>query len=430
MTGRFWILLLAVFLLLLAGMFLLQGKVILLAVPLIVYLLLSIMHSPRKAKLRAERQLSAQVIPQNTSLMVKVGLVNEGSTIDECLVEDVIPFGLQKTEGETRRLLSLAPGEQLDNEIKVKASRGRFGLNVVIAQVQDHFGLFARRLDLPTVGNFQALPDIPHLRNIRILPRQTRGISGPIPARLGGSGMTFWGVREFQLGDALRQINWKVSSRTQDELFTNEFEQERIADVGLILDARTQTNLTSGHISLFEYSVLATAALAEAFLLDGHRVSMLIYGYGMERIYPGYGKLQRELILHALAGAQPGSNLALENFSHLPVRLFPAQSQLVVVSPVSPRDYPAYLRLKKNGYEVMVVSPNPVDFEASFFRNVPELPQAVRLANVERDLWLRKLARLGIQVIDWPVDQPLEAALRVVLNRQPLFRRNPRLILT
>jgi uncharacterized protein (DUF58 family) len=102
---------------------------------------------------------------------------------------------------------------------------------------------------------------------------------------------------------------------------------------------------------------------------------------------------------------------------------------LVVVSPVSPRDYPAYLRLKKNGYEVMVVSPNPVDFEASFFRNVPELPQAVRLAKVERDLWLRKLARLGIQVVDWPVDEPLEAALRVVLNRQPLFRRNPRLIL-
>jgi uncharacterized protein (DUF58 family) len=78
----------------------------------------------------------------------------------------------------------------------------------------------------------------------------------------------------------------------------------------------------------------------------------------------------------------------------------------------------------------MVVSPNPVDFEASFFKDNPELPQAIRLANVERQLWMQKLTRLGVQVVDWPVDQSLETALHVILNRQPMFNRNPRLILT
>ena len=59
--------------------------------------------------------------------------------------------------------------------------------------------------------------------------------------------MSFWGVREYQMGDSLRHINWKIAARRMiaarqaQELFTNEFEQERIADVGLILDARDQT---------------------------------------------------------------------------------------------------------------------------------------------------------------------------------------------
>ncbi len=430
MTGRFWFLLLAIFLLLLAGLVSLQGKIILLAVPLVVYLFVSILHAPEKIQLRADRTLSAKVVPQNSPVSVKVSIVNEGHSLDECWIVDPVPAGLKRIEGETSRLTALATGQELENEFKLMASRGRFNLQTISVLAQDHFGLTQKQMNLATTGDFQALPEIPHLRNVKILPRQTRGFSGPIPARASGSGMIFWGVREFQLGDTLRQINWKISSRSPQDFFSNEFELERIADVGLILDARLQTNLVAGHQTLFEYSVLATAALAEAFLFDGHRVSMLIYGYGMERIYPGYGKIQRERILHALAGAEPGSNLALENFSHLPTRLFPAQSQLVVISPITPRDYSAFVRLRKNGYEVMLVSPNPVDFEARFFQQVPELSQAIRLAHLERDLWLRKLARLGVQVVDWPVDQSLETALRIVLSRQPVIRRNPRLILS
>jgi uncharacterized protein (DUF58 family) len=430
MTVRFWTLLLVILMITIAGLGGMQGKFLLLTVPLVVYLLFSIKNSPLEARMRAERTMGARIVHQDSPVTMKVVVSNDGPALDECLILDPLPSGLKISEGEARKLLTVLPGEQLENRIVVTASRGRFGLHRISVIAQDHFGLFARRLELPTTGDLQVLPVIPHLRNLKILPRQTRSFSGPIPARLGGSGMIFWGVREFQTGDALRQINWKKSSHYTQNLFTNEFEQERIADVGLILDARTKTNLTSGQFTLFEYSILAAAALAEAFLFDGHRVSLLIYGYGMERVYPGYGKIQREMILQALAGAEPGSNLALEDFSHLPVRLFPAQSQLVVVSPISPRDYFAYLRLRKNGYDVMVVSPNPIDFEASFFQDVPELPQAIRLAKVERELWLRKLARLGVQVIDWPVDSPLDFALRANLYRQPVIRRNPRMILT
>lgn len=429
MTGRFWFLALAIFILILAGMGLLVGELIILALPLLVYLAFSILGLPGGVNIQVERKLSARVLPQNAIVDVDVNLENSGEAVDELQVVDSIPGALELLEGENTWLGSLALQANIHLRYSLRSHRGKYSYKNLQVIARDHFGLLQKDFILRAPGEFQALPELPKLKNIRILPSQTRGFFGPIPSRQRGSGMIFWGVREFHLGDPLRQVNWKVTSKHNENLFTNEFEMERLADVGLILDARRQTDLTVNNETFFEYCVLATAALAEAFLAEGHRVSMLIYGYGMERIFPGYGKIQKERILHALAGAEPGSNYALENFNFLPTRLFPAKSQLVVISPVDPRDYPAYIRLRRNGYEVMVVSPNPVEFEARNYMNTPMLNRALRLARVERNLWLRHLTRLGIQVVDWSVDQPFDAAIHSALGRQPVYRRNPRMIL-
>ncbi len=175
---------------------------------------------------------------------------------------------------------------------------------------------------------------------------------------------------------------------------------------------------------IFEHSVQATAALAETFLADGHRVSLLTYGYGMLRVYPGYGKVQRELILRVLAEVEPGSNFALESLNYLPTRLFPARSQLVMVSPLGPEDTPGFARLRKEGYDVLLVSPDPVRFEARLLEDTPSLQTALRLARLERGLLLHRLNRLGVLVVDWPVDQSLDLTLQAVLGRQRLFHRN------
>jgi uncharacterized protein (DUF58 family) len=385
--------------------------------------------------LKAERSVSARVVSQDSPVGIQVRLVNAGPAVDELLLEEITPAPLQPIQGIMKRLAPLGAAGEIRLDYSVMASRGHFSLQSVLVEAREHFGLLHQPVLLEAPIEFQALPSIPILHNLQIRPRQTRGFFGPIPSRQSGSGIIFWGVREFHLGDTLRQINWKVSSRHPVNFFTNEFEMERIADIGLILDARKQTNLIAGHMTLFEYSVLATAALAEAFLADGHRVSMLIYGYGIQRVFPGYGKVQRERILQALAGAEPGSNFALENFSHLPTRLFSAQSQLVVISPVTPRDYSAYVQLRKNGYDILLVSPNPIDFEAHLYKDNPdqipaEYPQALRLARLERQLWLRKLARLGIQVVDWPIDASLDAAMRTVKGQQTMTRRNPRFMIS
>jgi uncharacterized protein (DUF58 family) len=273
---------------------------------------------------------------------------------------------------------------------------------------------------LPAAAQLLVLPEVWRLRPIAIWPRQTRGFAGPIPARQAGTGVDFLGVREYQMGDPQHRINWRVTTRHAQTLFTNQFEQERITDVGLILDTRRHSDLRSNGEALFEHAVCATASLAEAFLKDGHRVGLLLYGYGMERTFPGYGRVQRQRILNALTRARTGMNYALENLDRLPTRLFPAQSQLVIVSSLGQEDVSTLTSLRARGYEIAVICPDAVSFEVRGRDSLSCSGLAPRLARIERSLWLRSLQRVGIQVVDWQVDQPLDQAIHTALRRRPV----------
>jgi uncharacterized protein (DUF58 family) len=233
----------------------------------------------------------------------------------------------------------------------------------------------------------------------------------------------FFGVREYQVGDPRRWINWRVSARHPRTIFTNEFEQERIADVGLILDARRRNDIRLEGEVLFEHAVRATASLAEVFLSDGNRVGLLVYGGFLRWTFPGYGKVQRERILRALARAETGESMVFESLEYLPTRYFPARSQLILISPLCKEDLPVLTRLRARGYQLLVISPNPVTFEEKALGTRPGVPLASRIARLERSLLLRKMPQAGIQIVDWRVDEPFDQAIHASLGRLPHWFR-------
>jgi uncharacterized protein (DUF58 family) len=267
-------------------------------------------------------------------------------------------------------------------------------------------------------------PPVSRVRNIAIRPRRTRVHSGMIPARAGGTGTEFFGVREYQPGDPPRAINWRASARYSDSLYANEYQQERVADVGIILDGRPRTNEFARGRSLFEHSVQATASLADTLLNQGNRVGLLLYASYLRWTFPGYGKIQRERILHALANAQTGDSQVFYDLTYIPTRLFPSESQLVFVSPLADDDLKPLIQLRARGYDVLVVSPNPVKFELAYLpRSNPSFELAGRVVRMERLLLLQKLQRAGIHVLDWDVAEPFDLLVRRRLGRVPVWLR-------
>jgi uncharacterized protein (DUF58 family) len=266
------------------------------------------------------------------------------------------------------------------------------------------------------------LPTVARVRRIAIRPRETRVYSGVIPAHQGGTGIEFFGLREYQMGDSPHHINWRVSARQGEALYSNEYEQERVADVGVVLDGRRRVNDFGRGRSIFEDSVIAAVAVSSALLSDGNRVGVFIYGRRLKWTSPGYGKHQRERIMQDLALAEIGET---ENFNSLiiPRRLFPPKSQLILISPLSTDDLPVLAQLRVKGYQLMVISPDPVSFEARGLADHPSVRLAARIARLEREVLLRSLRRAGIQVVNWDVALPFDQEARAALSRPSTFLR-------
>jgi len=406
-----------------------SGEILLLTIPFILVLSAAFFYAPAVPNLQIKRSFSEDYVSPGKIITVSILIQNQGESLDEFYIEDRLPPKLEVIEGETFLLTRLPKGDRVEFHYQVRGDRGSYPFEKIHIRCNDALGLVNRQGWVNAVGQIFVKPAVRKLRSIPIRPLNTHLFTGPIPAHRGGSGLNFFEVREYNLGDPLRQINWKITARHDDDLYTNHFELERVADVGIILDARQQTDMTIPlkndpdnqplAISLFEHSVLATAALSDLFLRDGHRVGLLVYGRGQHATFPGYGKIQRERILRALAQARTGDNMALESLSYLPTRFFPSRSQIVFISPLSPADPPILTQLLANGYRILIISPDSVSFEAQSLPENFDTLYAFRLARIERTLLIRRLQRFGITVVDWQVDQPLETILRNVLFRAP-----------
>ena len=135
-------------------------------------------------------------------------------------------------------------------------------------------------------------------------------------------------------------------------------------------------------------------------------------------------KIQRERILHALANAKTGESQVFSDLEHLPTRLFPPESQIIFVSPLIDDDLMPLVQLRAQGYEVLVVSPNPVKFEFSYLPEPnPNVDLAGRVIHMERVILLQKMQRAGIHVLDWDVREPFDLLVKRRLGHSPVWLR-------
>jgi uncharacterized protein (DUF58 family) len=429
-TRSFWIIGILVSVMVLGGLLTVKSELVALALPLMAYLVVAVIFAPGEPKLTARRVMSTDRITQGMDFTVGIQVRNENGRIEELHLSELSPLKYQKLAGDIYRITHLKPGESIDYEYSMQGWRGRYHFDGLLARITDPFGVFEIHKGLPAAGDVLIYPQVSSIKPIPIRPPHTKGFSGPISSRKSGAGMDFLGVRQYHLGDSLRRVNWKKSVRHTVDLFTNEYEQERIADVGLILDARPHCDISFQGQRLFEYSVQATASLAEMFLDQGHCLSLLVYSTGVTRVFPGYGKIQRERILRALAKAETGFNYVMEHLQYLPARLLPPRGQLVYISPLAVRDLEPLLRFRAQGYRVLVVSPDPLYFEqrAEADASQPDFQLAVRFAKIERNLLYRSLYRAGIQVVKWEVSQSLSTVLDQIPFQKMLQQRTLRVV--
>jgi uncharacterized protein (DUF58 family) len=364
---------------------------------------------------KAEWEVSRRIDPDETHAgepcRVKVIVGWSGNAFpQEVWINDAIPHGL-RVEGTPTYHGTMEAGKRCELVYTASGTRGRYDLRGVTVRRVDLLGLNQDDAFISCPGQLFVLPAMERIQKVSIFPRRTRTYAGVIRSRESGAGVEFFGTRAYVPGDSVRHLNWKAGARW-DLLITNLFEQERAADVGIILDARRNAEVRKEGESLFEHSVRAAASLADYFLAEGNRVGLLVYGRLIHWASPGYGKRQKAKMSRSLAEAELGDHLVFKEFKYLPTHLFPSESQIVLISTLLSEDVYPLRHLRALGYRVLIVSPDPISFERDVLARDECAALAERIARLEREVMLATLRRGGITVVNWDVATPLWVSLK------------------
>ncbi|MEN3010032.1 MAG: DUF58 domain-containing protein [Candidatus Bipolaricaulaceae bacterium] len=385
-----------------------QPGLLALALPLGWHLVLAtLLARPRpERELEATRRVHPGRAHEGDTVAVTVEVRNKGPRTLEVFLQDEVPSGLEVLEGKTEGTFVVGAGAAAVLSYRVRAARGAYRFACVGAEVREPLGLAPSRAELPCPGQALVLPRVE--RGLALEPgaRRALPIPGTARSRRGGLGVEFFGVRELRPGDLPRKLAWKAMARL-DAPMVVEFVEERATEVALILDTRRR--VYRHRPELFEHAVRAAATLAHHFLRQGHRVGLLQYGTILDWVFPGYGRRHAERILRELARAQLGDSEVFAELVHLPTRLFPAGSLLVILSPLALGDEETLGQLAARGYRVWAIVPEggaPVGGRGR------EAEWARRIVNLERAVLLRRVQRSRATVVVWPVDRPLAAVLR------------------
>lgn len=412
---------------LVVGMLLKHGGLLALGVPPILYSFACVISAMRLnfPDLSIERTASRHRMIEEEEVDITLDVTSDfGSTARHFIsVIDRLPVGARLIEGENQFLGPYLQGQSVQLSYRIALPRGKHSFAESTVTAWSRWGFASRVESIPHETTIIAHPQSELLGAISIHPRRTRAFAGPVKANRGGQGLDFFGCRSYVPGDDIRRINWRAFAR-QDNLIINEYELERLADVNVIVDARLQAHFRVGDNTTFDYSLRAAASLAHHFLHVGNIVGLLVYGDIVHWVFPGIGKPQERKILDALSSAYAAEKEVFEDLRSIPTRLFPAQSQLIFVSPlIDEDDVEVIALLIDQGYSILLVCPHATGWEAAQLGSNPSAQLALRMAGIRRSLFLDSLVRTGTRIVNWDITEPLAQAIEHDLGVS-FFRRH------
>lgn len=401
--------------LLAVGMLLKHGGILALAIPPILYSCLYVISTIRLKLpvLHIERTVSRHRMMEGEEVEITVDIATDFGNKGRHFVSviDRLPAKAKLIEGEDQFLGQLLPGQSAQFSYRIVLPRGKHEFTEIVVTAWSRWGLASSMKSISHETTIIAHPKAEPLETFAIHPRRTRAFAGPVKANLGGQGLDFFGCRSYVPGDDVRRINWRAYAR-QDNLIINEYELERLADVSIIVDARLQAHCQLGDDTTFDYSLRAAASLTRHFLRVGNIVGLLVYGDLVHWVFPGVGKIQERKILDALSSAYAAEKEVFEDLRMIPTRLFPAQSQLVFISPlIDDDDVEVIALLIDRGYSIILVCPHAAAWEAEQMGSSSSAQVAARMASLRRSLFLDSLIRTGTRIVNWDITKPLAYAI-------------------
>lgn len=152
-----------------------------------------------------------------------------------------------------------------------------------------------------------------------------------------GFGLDFADLREYQLHDDVRHMDWNVTARMQTP-YVREFQEDREVAAWFVLDLSRSLDFGSQRFRKRDVSASLVAVLARLFIRYGNRVGAVLLSDGAGEVVPA--RSGRRHVLHVLdrmrkIGASKTKSIAVTDLSSLIASASPTIRRRSVVFVVS-----------------------------------------------------------------------------------------------
>jgi uncharacterized protein (DUF58 family) len=200
------------------------------------------------------------------------------------------------------------------------------------------------------------------LKKVRQLEIRTRGLvnqvfSGEYHSVFKGRGMSFSEVREYQIGDDVRTIDWNVTARF-DHAFVKVFEEERELTVMLLVDMSGSQFFGSQGQLKRDVAVELGAILAFSAMKNNDKVGAILFSDEIElSVPPRKGRSHALRIVRELISFEPRRQAtsikkALEYLNHVLKR----RSIVFVISDFMDQGYETALRIAGKRHDLIGIT--------------------------------------------------------------------------
>lgn len=200
------------------------------------------------------------------------------------------------------------------------------------------------------------------LKKVKRIEITTRGLvndifSGEYHSVFKGRGMEFSEVREYQIGDDIRTIDWNVTAR-MGHPYVKVFEEERELTVMLLVDVSSSGNFGTVEQMKGEIAIEICALLAFSAIKNNDKVGLIIFTNEVEKfVPPKKGKTHvlrvlRELLYHKPKGTKTNIQEALEYLTRVTTR----RSVVFLVSDFIDEGYEKALQIANKRHDIVAIT--------------------------------------------------------------------------
>lgn len=183
--------------------------------------------------------------------------------------------------------------------------RGEWSFSPVQAWLESPRGLWQRDIRPGEPTTVRVYPDFAAIaRYIRLRADDREALMGIHRRRRRGDGQTFFHLREYRIGDSLRQIDWKATARTRKPI-AKDYQDERNQTVLFLLDCSRRMRAQDDDLSHFDHALNAMILLAYVALRQGDAVGVQSFGGEQRWLAPRSGPGMLSAVIDGVYDLQP-----------------------------------------------------------------------------------------------------------------------------